>query len=93
MHRLTVFCSRVMASLQVSQEAQAPSGCAVNVVDDITSVCLMLKGVLDPVKEAAKLKEKQVRQGLLPTVAHQLTAGKQHVSVTVSAVARCVSVI
>ena len=51
----------------MSGDAQAPSGCAVNVVDDTTSVCLMLKGVLDPVKEAAKLKDKQVRI-LLPVV-------------------------
>ena len=51
----------------MSGDAQAPSGCAVNVVDDTTSVCLMLKGVLDPVKEAAKLKDKQVSI-LLPVV-------------------------
>lgn len=55
----------------MSSEAQAPSGCAVNVVDDTTSVCLMLKGVLDPVKEAAKLADKQVWH----SAAHQLAAG------------------
>ena len=37
-----------------------PSGSAVNVVDDTTSVCLMLKGILDPVKEIAKLQDKRV---------------------------------
>ncbi len=31
-----------------------------NVVDDTTSVCLMLKGILDPVKEIAKLQDKRV---------------------------------
>ena len=56
---------KLSSTLQVSQESQAPSGCAVNVVDDTTSVCLMLKGVLDPVKEAAKLKDKQVGQSCL----------------------------
>ncbi len=42
-----------------------------NVVDDTTSVCLMLKGVLDPVKEAAKLTDKQVWHNSV----HQLAAG------------------
>ena len=59
------------SSLQVSSDTQAPSGCAVNVVDDTTSVCLMLKGVLDPMKEAAKLTDKQVWH----TSVHQLAAG------------------
>lgn len=57
--------------MQVSSDTQAPSGCAVNVVDDTTSVCLMLKGVLDPVKEAAKLTDKQVWHNSV----HQLAAG------------------
>ena len=49
-----------MATLQVSGDAEPPSGSAVNVVDDTTSVCLMLKGILDPVKEIAKLQDKRV---------------------------------
>ena len=40
---------------------EAPPGCAVNVVNDTTSVALGLKGVLDPAKEIDKLQEKQVR--------------------------------
>ena len=46
--------------VQVSGAAEPPSGSAVNVVDDTTSVCLMLKGILDPVKEIAKLQDKRV---------------------------------
>ena len=49
-----------MTTLQVSGAAEPPSGSAVNVVDDTTSVCLMLKGILDPVKEIAKLQDKRV---------------------------------
>jgi hypothetical protein len=39
---------------------EAPAGCAVNVVDEATSVALGLKGVLDPAKEIDKLQDKQV---------------------------------
>lgn len=54
--------SRFPSALQVSQEAEAPSGCAVNTVDDTTVVCLKKKGVPDPIKGAANLKIKQVQR-------------------------------
>ena len=43
--------------------AEAPAGCAVNVVDEATSVALGLKGFLDPAKEIDKLQDKQVGVG------------------------------
>ena len=63
--------SRLPVSLQVSSEARAPSGCGLSVLDDSITVCLMLKGLLDPVKEAAKLKIKLVCQN----AAHPLALG------------------
>lgn len=40
---------------------KAPLGCGVVVVDDVTTVALLLTGLLDPAKEIEKLKVKQVR--------------------------------
>lgn len=38
---------------------EAPAGCGVSVVDETTTVCLALRGVLDPAKEIDKLQDKQ----------------------------------
>ena len=54
------------SSLQVFSEGQAPSGCAVNVLDDTITFYLMLKGLLDPVKEAAKLRDRLVSRISMP---------------------------
>ena len=40
---------------------EAPGGCGVSVVDESTTVCLALRGVLDPAKEIDKLQDKQAR--------------------------------
>ncbi len=50
-----------MRHVQVLGEGEeAPKGCGVFVLDDVTTVCLDLEGIVDPQKEAEKLQAKQV---------------------------------
>ena len=50
-----------LGAVQVLKEGQeAPKGCGVYVVNDATTVCLDLEGIVDPQKEAEKLQAKQV---------------------------------
>lgn len=47
-----------------SEDAAPPVGCGVAIVDDATVAHLLLKGILDPALEVAKL-QKKVGVGLL----------------------------
>lgn len=50
-------CSKV--AVQKASEA-APAGCAPAVVDEVTTVQLLLAGILDPSKEIEKLQKEKV---------------------------------
>eukprot|EP00884_Botryococcus_braunii_P011915 jgi/Botrbrau1/20724/Bobra.0058s0053.1 len=57
--RLTVGGRWQVVVLREGQKA--PLGCGVVVVDDVTTVALLLTGLLDPAKEIDKLKAKQAK--------------------------------
>ena len=44
----------------LGEDEEAPKGCGVFVLDDVTTVYLDLEGIVDPQKEAEKLQAKQV---------------------------------
>lgn len=58
----------------LGEEQQAPKGCGVYVLNEAITVSLDLEGIVDPQKEAEKLKAKQVASSISLSHCLPLTA-------------------